>query len=117
MTDLFDLVFKNWDRPMKEVKGYRTITTDYGYLIVANALGINKEDLNIEFTSEYLKVNGKTNIESIDFVNSVNYQFYVGRKLYEEVENIKYELKDGLLYVHIYRKPEIEKNILIEYKE
>lgn len=116
-TDLFDLVFKTWDRPMKEVNGYRKISTDYGYLIVANALGINKDNLEIDLTRETLKIQGKTEIEDIDFTNSVNYQFYVGSKVYEEIDKIEYELKDGLAYISIYTKPAKKKDIKITYRD
>jgi HSP20 family molecular chaperone IbpA len=115
-TDLFNLVWKNWDRPMKEVSGYQKIATDYGYLIVANALGISKDDLKVELTREELLVTGKTTIEDIDFTNSVNYRFIVGRKLYEEIEHIEYEMVDGLAYIRIYTKPEVERKVKITYK-
>ena len=101
---------------MKEVSGYQKIATDYGYLIVANALGISKDDLKVELTREELLITGKTSIEDIDFTNSANYRFVVGRKLYEEIDRIEYELIDGLAYIRIYTKPGIERNVKITYK-
>lgn len=116
-SDFFNLLWANWERPMKEVRGYQKVATDYGYMIVANALGISKDDLKIKLTREELTIEGKTTIKDIDFTNSVSYRFAVGRKLYEEIDAIEYELIDGLAYIHIYTKPEIENKIEITYKD
>lgn len=113
--DLFDLVFKEWNRPVKEVKGYSAIKTDDGYVVVINALGISKDDLTIDMSGNHLIVKGETKIEEIDFTNRVSYQFDVG-DLGGEVKTIEYSLKDGFLYVDIKLKKEKPK-VKIQYKE
>jgi len=114
--DLFDLVWKNWNRPMKEISGYKTISTEDGYLIVANALGISKDDLKVELTREYLKISGETINKDIDFTNSVNYQFNI-TKIYSDIDKITYELKDGLAYINIKMTEPKTRKIKIEYKD
>jgi HSP20 family molecular chaperone IbpA len=114
-TDLFDLVFKEWSRPVKEVKGYNVIKSDKGYVVVINALGISKEDLSIDLSGKYLSVKGETKIEEIDFTNKVSYQFYVG-DLDGEIDTVEYRLNDGFLYVDIKLK-QTKNKVKIVYKD
>jgi HSP20 family molecular chaperone IbpA len=114
-TDLFDLVFKEWSRPVKEVKGYSVIKSDDGYVVVINALGISKEDLTIDLSGKYLVVKGETKIEEIDFTNKVGYQFYVG-DLEGDIDKVEYTLIDGFLYVDIKLK-EKKNKVKIIYKD
>jgi HSP20 family molecular chaperone IbpA len=115
MTDLFDLMFKEWSRPVKEANGYTVVKSDSGYVLVINALGINKDDLSIKLDGNYLVVRGETKIELINFTNKVGYQFYVG-DLNGKLTDVDYSLKDGFLYVDIKLKQEKPK-VKIQYKE
>lgn len=115
-NDLFNLMWKNWNRPMKEVSGYKIIDREDGYLIVANALGIAKDDLRVELTRESLKIVGSTENEEINFTNSVNYQFNIAA-IHSDIDRIEYELKDGLAYVNVITKEAEENKITIQYKE
>jgi len=96
MTDLFDLMFKEWSRPVKEANGYTVVKSDSGYVLVINA-------------------RGETKIELINFTNKVGYQFYVG-DLNGKLTDVDYSLKDGFLYVDIKLKQEKPK-VKIQYKE
>jgi len=116
MYDLFDLVFKRWERPVLEANGYKILNTDNGCLIVLNVLGISKEDLKLDVKNGFLSIEGKTEAKEIDFINSVNYKFNISQ-LKNKVESVDYELKNGLAYINLNYKKEKEKEIKIVYKE
>lgn len=112
----FDELFKSWNRPVKESKGWQLTQTDYGYLIVANALGIDKENIKLELNKSTLTLSGKTEVKEIEFTNSVNYSWDIS-KIVVEIENIEYEVKDGLVYILLYMQKDKKPQIKIEYKE
>lgn len=116
MYDFFDLIYKSWDRPIKEVKAYKVLETEEGYLVVINALGIDKEDIQVQVLQNTLHVNGKTVDEDIDFTNTVRYQFNVG-KIVERLNKVEYTLKNGLLHVHLKLEQKKKKDIKVEYKD
>lgn len=111
--DLFDLVFKTWQRPVKEVDGYKVIETENGKTIVFNALGINKDDVSVETVGKELVVKGETSVDEISFTNKISYRIYLGDK---SLDKITYALKDGLLYITIWEKKEKTK-VKILYQE
>lgn len=113
--DFFDLVLKSWERPVREATGYKFIEVDDGYQIVLNALGIKEEDIEIKVDRETLSVHGKTENEAIHFTNSVNYKFSIAR-IKNELQEVKYELQDGLLIVHLITNNEPEKLIKVSKK-
>lgn len=115
--DVFDILFKNWDRPVKEVSGYRWLDTDNGKVLILNALGISKENLKVELAQQTLSVNGKTELKEFDITNSVNYKFNIQRSFVERLKEIKYEVKDGLVFIEFAIKPDKKNNIKISYKE
>ena len=108
----FDLIQGTWQRPMKEVNGYKVIKTSEGYKVVVNVLGISKDDLDISLDVKYLNIKGATKIEEIDFINKVNYQIYIGDFT---IDNITYTLKDGFAYINIKVKNE-NKKVKIQYE-
>ena len=115
MYDLFDLVFKRWERPVLEANGYKILNTDNGCLIILNVLGIGRDDLKLEIKNGFLVIDGKTEVKEIDFINSVNYKFNVSQ-LRNKVDSVDYELKNGLAYISLNYKKEKEKEIKINYK-
>ena len=110
--DLFDLVLKNWNRPVKEAKGYSILTVDNGYQIVMNVLGIKEKDLSIKVDKGVLSVQGKTENELIHFTNSVNYQFNIDT-IKNDIVEIKYDVADGLMILNLILKQPKEKDIKI----
>lgn len=112
-TDLFDLIYKSWARPVKEVTGTKVIKTDEGYKVVVNVLGISKDDLSINLDERYINIKGETKIEEIEFTNKVNYQLYVGDI---NIDKITYTLKDGFAYINV-RVKNSNKKIKIQYEE
>ena len=117
---LFDfsdlLIHKSWSRPVKEVKAYRVIESESGYKIIFNALGVDKEDIEVKLLQNNLYVRGKTEDDDIEFTNSVNYQLNVSN-LTHKIEKIEYQLKNGLLVVHLILEQQKNKNITIQYKD
>jgi HSP20 family molecular chaperone IbpA len=115
MYSLIDEFIKSWDRPVREVKGWKATETEDGVLIVANALGIGKEDLKLELNKGTLTLKGETEEKEIDFVNKVSYSWDISKYL-SELQNIDYEARNGLVFIHLNLEEE-KSNIKIKYKE
>lgn len=102
---LFDEIFKSWNRPVREVKGYEIRRAEYGYLIIVNTLGIGEEDIEIGVENKILSLKGKTNNEKIMFENSVQYSWTL-ENLKERVKEVRHESKNGLTLLHIHTEIE-----------
>jgi HSP20 family molecular chaperone IbpA len=113
--DLFDLVLKNWTRPVYEATGYKIIPVDTGYQIVLNVLGIKEKDITIKVDRGVLSVSGKTENELIKFTNSVNYKFNI-QSIKNDLEEIKYEAQDGLMILTLALKEPKENKVKITRK-
>jgi HSP20 family molecular chaperone IbpA len=111
----FDELFKSWDRPVKEAKGWQSTETDYGYVIVANVLGIDKENIKLELNKSTLSLVGKTEVKEINFTNSVSYSWDISN-IIVEIEKIEYQVKNGLVYIQIFTEKNKKPKILIDYK-
>lgn len=116
MYEFFDLIYKSWDRPIKEVKAYKVLETEDGYQIVVNALGIDKKDIDVKVLQNTLHIDGRTVDEDIDFTNTVRYQFNIS-KIVERLKKVEYTLKNGLLHVHLILEQKHKKDIKVEYKD
>jgi len=113
--DLFGLVLKNWTRPVYEATGYKVIPTEGGYQIVLNVLGIKEKDIAIKVDRGVLSVSGKTENELIKFTNSVNYKFNV-ENIKNDLDEVKYEVQDGLMIVTLILKEPKENKVKITRK-
>lgn len=111
---------RKWTRPFKESDGCYVIKQKdgKGYIVVFNTLGIRKEDLKVNdkvYTlddgNEYvhLSVSGKTDIPEISNSYAVTFELnvFVGNNK-EEIEDVKYTVKDGLTYVFIKTKDAVK---------
>lgn len=124
MFDLFDddlrRIIRKWARPFKETDGYYAIKQKdgKGYIVVFNTLGVRKEDIKVNdkvYTldngNEYvhLSVSGKTDIPEISDSYAVKYELnvFAGNNK-EEIEDVKYTVKDGLTYVFIKTKDAVK---------
>lgn len=110
----FDLIWKNWTRPMLETSGYKITETKDGFLILANTVGVSKDDLKLELKGSMLSLNGKTSIVD-NFVNSVNYQWNIV-DIKDRIKSVDYLCKDGLTYVYLVLKDYEANNIEIKYR-
>lgn len=114
--DLHDfLIYKSWDRPIKEVKAYKVIETEKGYQIIVNALGIDKDDIEVKLLQDTLHINGKTVNEQLEFTNTVRYQFNVAR-ITKNIKKVEYSLKNGLLLIDLLLEFKEKREIKVEYK-
>lgn len=113
--DLFDLVLKNWTRPVYEATGYKIIPVDTGYQIVLNVLGIKEKDITIKVDRGVLSVSGKTENELIKFTNSVNYKFNI-ENIKNDLDEVKYEAQDGLMILTLVLKEPKENKVKITRK-
>ena len=124
MGDLF-FNFLDWDkdfyffsRSTKDMYPYEIIRKEKECIIVFNALGISKENIKVNIDkvrgTDYLVISGEEKNEVTNKPYSVNGRFAVDAN---EIENIEWYVKDGLLYVYVYFKQPEKPQINIKYKE
>lgn len=119
MFDLVNDIFgrRNWfDRPFYESKKYEVYKDDENNreIIVANTLGIAKDDLILQFAEQdpsMLELKGETN-NPITGPSSIEYAWRVN---VENIESIDMEVKDGFTYI-TFNKKQINNNIAINRK-
>jgi len=105
INNLFKLSFSNFNRPVKDMQPFYHQKTDTGFVIVINTLGIGKKDILVEIKTKkgdpyrYLHVSGKTKMEKINFDNNV--EMAIRLLIDEELDEVAYEVKDGLTIVHL----------------
>jgi len=118
---LFKLAFSNFNRPVKDMQPYRYEKTDNGFIFVVNTLGIGKDDISVQINTQkgdpyrYLHVKGATKMEKINFQNSVD--LAIKLRIDEEIENLAYEVKDGLTIIYIKLKKTVQPEITAKYIE
>jgi HSP20 family molecular chaperone IbpA len=104
-NDLFNLVFSNFNRPVKDMQPYKVVRKENGIIFVLNTLGINRDDIFVEISNKkgdpyrYLNVKGSTVMEKIDFKNNVD--FSIRLKFDDEITNLAYDVKDGLTVIYM----------------
>jgi HSP20 family molecular chaperone IbpA len=113
---LFRLSFSNFNRPVKDMQPYKYIATENGFIFVINTLGINKSDLQVSLANEKgdpyptLRIKGKTMMEKVKFENTVDLALRL--VIEEKVEEVAYEVKDGLTIIYLrLKKSEPENKI------
>jgi hypothetical protein len=114
MLHEFDLIWKNWTRPIREMQGWVQDKTKDGYVILANTIGVSKDDLKLEFEGNTLTLSGKTEIMG-GFVTSANYRWNIS-ELRSQIKNVDYLVKDGFTYIYIVTKEEARPEIKINYR-
>jgi HSP20 family molecular chaperone IbpA len=121
LNDLFKLTFNTFNRPVKDMQPYRYIRKDNGFIFVINTLGIKREDIIVQVTNEQgdpykqLRVQGKTEMERISFENSVD--LAIRLKIEEEIEDVAYEVNNGLTIVYLKLKKVPKQEMNAKYLE
>ena len=111
---LFGWVDGSFYRPMKEVQRYRIYNIDDNTsVLVANTLGVAKEDLTVKMVGDMLTIQGETAQADIDDKASVNYSFRLSKE--KKVSKIEWKNADGFTYVYFHYEEPAE--IAISYKE
>ncbi len=112
----FDTVFNRFNRPVQDMKPFNAYQTDNGYIIVANALGIKKENISVRIENRQgspypiLHIKGETKIEKINFHNSID--LALSLKLPAAIDEVQYQVADGLCTIFI--KTKVEKENVID---
>lgn len=104
--DTFDLFFDSnfyrFNRAVKDQSPYRIKRYDDGLILVHNVLGINSKDITVDIENDkatsYIVIRGETKDEITNTTYDVNSRFAVNA---EEIADIQYQLKNGLLYINI----------------
>lgn len=114
--NLIDKIFGNFDRPFKEIEQYKLYRKDdKGYLLVVNALGLDKEHLNVvlEYANNegylegnhyfkrmpVLKITGKKKNKITGVEYSIN--LGLGVNIKEEIEDVFSDCQDGVCIINI----------------
>jgi HSP20 family molecular chaperone IbpA len=119
--NLFKMTFNTFNRPVKDMQPYRFLKKENGYIFVINTLGISKEDLSVQINTEkgdpyrYLHIKGETKLEKFNFENRV--ELAIRLITNEEIENVAYEVKDGLTIVYLKTKKNPEDTFKAKYIE
>lgn len=116
----FDKDFAKVNRTIRDSHPYQILKDDRKDVIILNALGIAEEDIKVEVKqstyddrTNYLYITGETDNEITGTKYSISNRFTLNRL---KVKEIKYECKDGLLYVDVFYKTEPVKEIPISKK-
>lgn len=119
---MFDLdPFFDWDkpaytfsRPVHDMKPYSIKTLEDKVVLVHNVCGVKEEDISVDIVSEdgrdRLVINGVTHNDVLNYDYKVSSKFDIKADMFKSVN---YEVKDGLLYIYLYKKePEVTKLIV-----
>jgi len=107
---LFKLSFSNFNRPVKDMQPYKLIKNENGYILILNTLGISKTDISVKISTErgdpypYLRISGKTKMEKFELENTVDLSIRL--IIEQEIEDVAFEVKDGLTIVYLKLKKE-----------
>lgn len=111
---LFGWVDGSFYRPMKEVQRYRIYDIDDNTsVLVANTLGVAKDDLTVKMVGDMLTIKGETDQPDIKDKASVNYSFRLSKE--KKVSKIEWKNADGFTYVYFHYEEPAE--IDISYKD
>ena len=103
----WDREFYNFERSIRDSAPYKIYRDEKEVTIIHNVLGIDEKDLNVDIKQErngnYLVIQSSTKNDYEEY--SVESRFTIDLNKYQD---IKYEIKNGLLYIHLFKK-EIEK--------
>lgn len=111
---LFGWVDGSYYRPMKEVQRYRIYNVDdHTSILVANTIGVAKDDLHVKMVGDVLTIEGETEQPDIGDKASVNYSFRLSRE--KKVASIEWKNADGFTYVYFHYEEPSE--VAISYKE
>lgn len=111
---LFGWVDGSYYRPMKEVQRYRIYNVDDNTsILVANTIGVAKEDLTVKMSGDVLTISGETEQKDIGDKASINYTIRLSKE--KKVSRITWRNADGFTYVTFHYEEPAE--VAIEYAE
>ena len=100
---IWDRDFYKFNRFEKDMNPYSVHSTDNGFTLVHNVVGLDKDDLDVSIKEKdnerYLIISGETKVEETDNTYSVNSKFRLDKN--KNIKEIKSKLNNGLLYIYI----------------
>lgn len=112
----FDLMFNRFTRPVLDKSPYKIFNKENEIVIVINTLGFGKDDLTIEQEDRVLTIKGQKTLKEVDYTTNVDLGFHLG-KIVDRIEEINYNVENGLTYIYIKLKKEKKNTIRIKYKD
>lgn len=115
--------FFNWDKPsysfsraVHDMSPYKLKTLEDKVVLVHNIVGVKEDDIKVEVITtedgrDQLVISGVTHNDILDYDYKINSKFDIKADAFKSVS---YEVKDGLLYIYLFKKePEPEKKLLV----
>lgn len=115
-------------RPIKNLSPYRSYKVEDGYIIIADTLGIPKEDVQVTLDESAIitikgkaqqvipyTYGGKKHEKDIENNYEQNIRIGIDKNVYQNIEKINYTVKDGVTTVHLRvksHKPKFSINLL-----
>jgi len=104
--DLFTNLFNRFNRPVLDQRPISVFKEPgKGYIIVANTLGLNKDNVTVKLEQQkgrpfpILRIKGEAQIPNIDFHNSID--LGVSLNFENKIDGVSYTVKDGLTTVFL----------------
>lgn len=122
--DFFSKAYSRWNSPVKDMQPFKAFYVDgKGYVVVCKTLGISKENIKVNVSKEkatnyrVLQISGESKLPKIDFENKVD--LGIRLKFDDEIEEIQYDVKDGLttIFIKLKEKEQPKDNITVKYIE
>jgi HSP20 family molecular chaperone IbpA len=114
----FDQRYYKFGRTIKDMYPYEVIRKDNSSIVIHNVVGISPKDIKVSVEKEnkvdYLVITGATKNEITSENYSVSSRFQIDS---DEISNIDWFLKDGLLYIEVFFKEPQKPDIKINHKE
>lgn len=117
---MFDTPAYTYTRPILDGRPYQIIKDSNGKksTIVFNALGIETKDVKIEIAREnereFLTIAAETKNTKMNRTFNISGRFGISSN---EINNIEWEMENGLLYINVYFKEPERPKIPIKNKE
>lgn len=115
--DLLDFSGYTFHRPFYERQGYSVKETDEGLVILFNALGVSKEDIQLDVKStagnkQMISIRGKTHDD--DF--SDDFEAKIDFILAKQINSIEWDVQNGFMKIWIKFEEPIKPNVKIVRK-
>ena len=119
--DMFDRLSYRFNRPVKENQGFSVYTSEKGYIVVVNTLGIDRKDLSVNISKDkgnpypVLHIKGECKLDNINFANNIDLRIRL--KIDEDIKEVTYNCINGLTLVYLSVKHDEPEKIEAKYMD
>lgn len=105
-----DFLFNSSVKDMNPTVFYKK---DSDFIVEAKTLGVSPEDINIKLEGDVLSLTGETKNEYSDKSFNVRIKVRIGKDILGDIEKIDYKSENGITYIILRMKKEIDTEIEI----